>query len=496
MVIPLRPALPAVRRAATGIAGGARAVVSQPRKVAVHLPVAALILAYILRFSVLSVAVHDGYGTPAFDMAIPDQSIWLMSRFHAPYNTVMGRNFFGDHASYIFALLVPLYWVYANAAVLLVVQSIFLGLGAVPIYLYARRRLASTTLATLLAASYLLNPALQNGNLEQVHVEFFTVFLVALAIYAALESKGRLLAVSAILLMLCKEDTALLVIPLAAWVAWRRNRLWGIRLAVLGVVGAVLSSASIYAIVGVINVHTGRIPFGGLGGLARTAVTQPGRLVAYLRRSGRPFYVWQMLFSAGLVLLRAPEIAAIGILTLTVNVVTPFVYQHQIQYHYSLPLVPVLCLGTAFAIAKLRTLGRRRVATVAVTVCSLWACYLWGLAPFSIHTYPHLSTRSAEVRAINAVEAALPPHAVVSAYYPYVSHLDHRTRIYMWPNPFSAQYWDRFQEEGRRLPFANQVQYVLLPTDLTGNDAAVWAANRRQFRVVKQVGDVALYKRR
>ena len=88
------------------------------RRILPHLPVAVLIGAYIIRFSLLSVQVHDGYGTPGYDMGIFDQGIWLLSRFHAPFVTVMGRNLFGDHTSFILLLAVPLYWVWPNAQAL------------------------------------------------------------------------------------------------------------------------------------------------------------------------------------------------------------------------------------------------------------------------------------------------------------------------------------------------------------------------------------------
>ena len=80
-----------------------------------HLPVALLIAAYVVRFGLLSVQVHDGYGTPGYDMGIFDQGVWLLSRFHAPFVTVMGRNLFGDHTSFILLLAVPLYWAWPHA---------------------------------------------------------------------------------------------------------------------------------------------------------------------------------------------------------------------------------------------------------------------------------------------------------------------------------------------------------------------------------------------
>jgi uncharacterized membrane protein len=80
------------------------------RRLPPHLPVLVLIVAYAVRFSLLSVQVQDGYGTPGYDMGIFDQGVWLLSRFHAPFVTVMGRDLFGDHTSFILLLAVPLYW--------------------------------------------------------------------------------------------------------------------------------------------------------------------------------------------------------------------------------------------------------------------------------------------------------------------------------------------------------------------------------------------------
>ena len=87
--------------------------------------------------------MHDGYGTPGYDMGIFDQGVWLLSRFHAPFVTVMGRNLFGDHTSFILLLAVPLYWVWPHAQTLLVLQTCLLAAAAVPVYLLALRRTAS-----------------------------------------------------------------------------------------------------------------------------------------------------------------------------------------------------------------------------------------------------------------------------------------------------------------------------------------------------------------
>ena len=469
------------------------------RRALPHLPMLVLAAAYAIRFSELSVAVHDGFGTPPFDMAIPDQGIWLLSRFHAPFVTVMGRNLFADHTSWILVLAVPLYWVYPHAQALLVLQSCLLAGGAVPIYLLARRRLGSTWMATALAATYLLNPALQNGNLEQFHVEAFTVLFVALAIYAAVEWNPPLLAVSVVGVLLCKEDTAVLMVPLGIWVFVRRSRRWG---AVIAVGSAVWTALSLEVFTRVMlgggSIHTNRFPFGGLGGFLSAMFTKPRQMYDYLTSQGRLFYLWQMGSSVGWAFLLGPSVAAIGLLTFVENEIADFVYMHEIQFHYSMPLVPIVVAGTVYAIGRLTDLRVRAAATGFVTCCAFVACVFWGLAPFSFNTYPHQSTSSPVVEDANLVIQHLPPNATVSAWYPLVSHIDHRTRIYMWPTPFSAKYWDRYQFDGRRLPFADQVQYLVLPVDsqvLGPDDSRVLAEVYSQFRIIYQAGYIALFER-
>ena len=461
-----------------------------------HLPVAVLIGAYTLRFSLLSVQVHDGYGTPGYDMGIFDQGVWLLSRFHAPFVTVMGRNLFGDHTSFILLLAVPLYWVWPHAQALLVLQTCLLAAAAVPIYLLALRRTKSVLIATALAAAYLLNPALQNGNLEQFHPESFLVLGVALAIYAAVESKPWLLAGAVAACLLVKEDTVLLMVPLGVWVYFRRNRAWGLEIALAAVAWAGFAYEVVIAnLLGTTSFYTNRIPFGSLGGLATTVVAHPVRFWRYARSEGRLFYLWQMGAAFGFGFLVAPEVAAVAVLTVSEDVLSAFPYMHQILYHYSMPTVPVLALGTVFAVSTLSSAGRRYLATSVVLGAALASCVFWGLAPFSRQTYPHASPNSPQVLAINSLLRLVPPHAVVSAYYPYVAHLDHRTRIYQWPTPFRATYWGLYTQEGQRLPFADQVQYVVVPVDLSPNDLLVLMSISKQYLAIGQQGGVVVYRR-
>lgn len=454
---------------------------------------------FFVRFALLSVQVQDGYGAPGFDMGIFDQGVWLLAHFKAPFVTVMGRDLFGDHTSFILLVVVPLYWIWDEPQTLLVIQAALLALAALPVYWLAVKRLGPVV-ATTVAVAYLLNPALERGDLEQFHPECFLVLFISLAIWAAVEWRPRVLVVAVVGCLLVKEDTALLVVPLAIWVGWRRDQRWGWALAAAALAWMAFAwGVVIRLLLGTSTFYTDRIPFGGLANLLGEPFTHPVRFGRYLLGGSRPFYVWQMVSSFGGVFLYAPEVAAIAVLAGAENVLSTFPYMHQVGYHYSLALVPVLAMGTVWALHRLAARGRPRLVGAAsgfVLVSALVACWLWGLAPFSRDPiYPHSSPSSPAVIAVNRIIAAVPPDAVVSAAPMYVSHLDHRVVCYQWPTPFRAKYWHLYTQEGRYLPIAAGVQYLVLPSHLSGAGAATFASIAPQFSLVARGGGASLYRR-
>jgi uncharacterized membrane protein len=468
---------------------------------AAYLPLAVLVVAYTVHFSDVTVAMLRSFQQPAYDMAMPDQGIWLLSRFHDPFLTVAGRNLFGDHPSFVYLLLVPVYWVYPHTSALLVAQAALQAAGAIPIFLLARHLLRSPVLATLLAAAYLLSPVLQQTDLEQFHVEAFETPLIALAIYAGVLWRPRLFLLCVALLLLCKEDAALYTVPLAAWVAIRRDRKIGVvALLASAFVAAFDNLYLIPALIGYASAHGGRLPYGGLGGTLRAAVRRPGQFWNYLTSGGRPWYLWQLAFSAGLIFFIAPEVAAIAVLELGANVISAFGYQHQILYHYSMPLVAILVCGTVYAISRLRTPVAQRLATSVVVLCALWACLLWGATPFSDDHVATPNTNTPALASTRQLMDRIPPNAVISVVQNLVPALDHRTGIYMWPNPFHQVYYGNPKYDGTKWPFAAQVQYLLLPSCISCDEGtspwlSVFKQIRPEFGVVARTSSYVLYER-
>ena len=476
-----------------------------------QLLLAAVIAAWTTYFTVVTLDVHHGLGTSAYDYGLYDQGIWLMSRFKAPFVTLMGRNLLGDHASFILILMVPIYWLFPSAGALFFVQSLFIALGAVPVFLLGRRLLQSEAVGLLLGVCYLLHPAVAWTNRENFHPDFFLGFFVGMAIYGAIERKWRVYFVFVALALLVKEDVSLVVIPLGVWVALRRDVRRGVVTIVASLAVAVFGTMVVMKnLIGVSTRNGWRIPFGGPSGVIRETIERPGNVIEHFRSDGRPFYFWQMTAPFAWIMARAPSVALISLTVLGTNMLSTFWYQYQIQYHYSLIPVPAIAMGTVWALAKLERRARHW-CVAAVAVMSVWTCLMWGAVPIGKIVMPWsdnpigVSMPYAWPSSHPVAEAArdivrgIPSDAVVSAQYTITAQLARREQIYMFPNPFRAVLYGPntdLEVARTRLPAADDVEYVVLPLQLDAPNQTDWDAVDADFEVAAQNQYWVLYHRK
>jgi hypothetical protein len=135
----------------------------------------------------------------------------LLSRFRDPFVTIRGLSLFGDHTSYILVLVAPLYWVWADPRLLLLLQVVGLAIPAVSLYLIGTRRLHSPLAGLAVAAAYLAYPAVQWAAVWSFHPETLAAGFLGLAALAADRQRWRQMAAWLALALLCKEDVGLVV---------------------------------------------------------------------------------------------------------------------------------------------------------------------------------------------------------------------------------------------------------------------------------------------
>lgn len=446
------------------------------------LAVIALCCLYVIVTSRLQFDIHRGLGTSSFDVGLYDQGMWLLSRFEAPFVTLMGRNMFGDHASLILFLLTPLYWIAPGTESLLAVQSAVVAAGALPIYFFARRHLESSFLGLLMAVVWLVNPAVNGTVFENFHPDSFLGLFVPLAIVSALDRRWGIYWVAVVLSLLVKEDVLLVVIPLGVLVALRGDKRRGAATIVLAL-GSALAGMYLLmkSLIGVPTRNGWRIPFGGVRGFITEAFTNPTNVAGYLSSEGRLMYWWKMFAPFSLLSLAAPEVAMVSALVLISNTVSNFWYQFHIEYHYSLVAVPALLVASVVAVARLSQ-SWRRILTVGITITSLFCASAWSYVPFRLDEYPHWSASNPIAVAARDLAADIPTDARISVYHSLAPHLAHRKQIFQFPNPFYiVLYGTDVSIEGQRNPLADGIEYIMLPRQLDGDQSRIWATIEPDF---------------
>lgn len=176
------------------------------------LAVAALWGGYGYFFSRLAITNHHGLTTRTIDLGYYDNIFYQSLHGHP-----LGCSFIkaGNHASAHFdPILVafsPLYGLYPRAEFLLVLQSVWLGAGAVPAYLLGRFLTTSRLAAVAVAAVYCAYPALHGANMYEFH-SLTLVSPVLLWLLYFLETRRPWLYALALLVALSiREDIPLLL---------------------------------------------------------------------------------------------------------------------------------------------------------------------------------------------------------------------------------------------------------------------------------------------
>ncbi len=450
-----------------------------------------LVAGYAVFYGMWSVRKYHAYHAPAFDMAIFDQGVWLLSRFKEPFVTILGLNLFGDHVVFIMGLFVPLYWLWPTPETLLVVQSMALALGGIPIYLIAARVLKDRWLGLIPTLGYLLYPALGWLNLENFHPDALAVPLALFALYFAIFGRWRRYLVMVLLLLLVKEDLWLFLVPLGIYVALKHNRKVGLLTVGLAIGWFLIAFFAIQPTLSGTaagSLDSWRIPFGGVGGLLQKMFTEPWQVISYMLTADKLKYLFQLLTP----LLFLPLLdwrSLIAVPVLFFNLISTFWYQSNLQYHYTSLIIPVFCVSAIFGLERFRRLSVRRGLTIACLVVTVACGYFWGPLPGSKTPSSYPDPRHYEAIAANAALELIPADAVVAAEDKFAAHLANRELIYIFPNPYSASYWGDDSLKGQRLLGAEKVEYVMVTPALLAEEAA------RVYATLPGEGFVPIFER-
>ncbi len=405
--------------------------------------------AFAAGMSALAVLQQRAFSTGRFDVGNLTQAVW--STAHGRFlemTDLQGHQIsrLGAHFDPLVAVLAPLWWLWPSPSLLLVVQAVAVALGAVPVFLLARKHLGTDWAGLGFALVYLLYPPTQWLVVDDFHPVALATPLLLGAIWFLDEDRLLPFALCAGAACLTKEQVGLVVAMLGLWhgVAHGRRRA-GVVIAVAGTLVAVVATAVIvphYA-------PGGGSPFegrysavgGSPAGILETAFVHPLRVLRAATEQRDLSYLLDLLAPLGGLPLLSPLLAATALPELALNLLADTRTQTSIHFHYTAGAIPGLVAGAVLGAARVQrrlprsspALGRGLVVLVLVAGIVLGPLPIWRHAPLGskLATRDHVVTSHSLAAA--RVLRAVPPAVAVSATNTLGAHLSARRRIFSFP---------------------------------------------------------------
>lgn len=396
---------------------------------------------FSLVYAYYSLYRHLSFDSHAFDLGIHTQAIYLYSQGLTPFSTLKQMVILGDHFGVILILLSPLYKLFPSANTLLVIQSLFVGLSSIPIYLIARHKLKGELLSFLITLGYLTSTGILAAIRFDFHLGTISVLPLSLVLHAWYFQKWRLYWLSLFFAILFKEDVLIFILGLGVFEVLQRQ-------AKIGIITAIFSLACFYLIKFQV------MPYfhpGSENGYISTSIlplTSPVDFLGLIII--RPFVLVDIFFNSPVKMLTFDtlykQFAFLPILSpLSWLAVFPSLYLRfsstlphfwNTNWHYNANLEPFLAVSSILAIARFK------LPKFPVAILLSFFIITGGLAPNRmIWSTLQLDLRNTFHRSyINDSLVIIPSSASVSAQSPLVPHLANREKIYMFPEVSDAEY--------------------------------------------------------
>jgi len=179
------------------------------------------ITVFILIFSFLSIKRYKTLNSYYYDLGIMNQVVYNTSRGRIleMTNQDLMKNVsrFAIHFDPIIVIFAPFYWIYSGPEVLLVGQSIILGLGAIAIWLICQKILKNKPISLLFSLLYLMYFGVQRAVLFDFHAVTLVTTFFLFALYFQETKKWQWFYFFIILSLLTKEHVGLVVFMLGLY---------------------------------------------------------------------------------------------------------------------------------------------------------------------------------------------------------------------------------------------------------------------------------------
>ncbi len=362
------------------------------------------VIVYFLYFTFASFLRYDNFFTGRFDLGNMDQAVW---------NTINGRIFqitdpngtniisrLSFHADFILVLISPLYLIWANPKMLLILQSLVVSLGAFFVYFISKDITKNIRFSFALAFGYLIFPALLYANLYDFHAVTLATTLLLGTYYFLMKRRYLFFLFFAILAALTKEEIWLIISIFGLSIVIKEfyeNRL-KINLRKIGF-GALVFFFSIlifYLLIWkIIPSFRGSNHFalsyysdfgGSASGVLANVFLNPIKTITTILRLQNIRYLLDLLGPLGFLSLASPLVLIFALPDLGINLLSSNAQLHQIYYQYTSAITPFIFISAAYGALyltkKFKNLTLEKLS-ILILITSILSQYFLGPLPFT-----------------------------------------------------------------------------------------------------------------
>jgi uncharacterized membrane protein len=421
---------------------------------------------------------HMRLNSSTYDLGIKAQVIWNTWRGDWFASTIEVSHYLGDHVQLIFLLLAPLFGIWRDVRMILIVQAFVLSAGAIPVYRIALRKLDDRRTAVLFALVYLLYPLLGFINRFDFHPVVFTIPFF-LAAYDLLENDQPGWATLFILLSLSlREEVGLTVFAFGLYTAVFMDRR---RLGLIWAgMGLAWSLAALFWIMpafrGGVSDTVSRYAWLGdtLGQILAGLIGKPRLVLEHLMVPYRAIVPLKLLLPVGFIALLSPAPLLVTLPALAYNLLSETPSQSSIYFQYLAPAVPFIFIAAIQGARRMQGwVGDRGSAVILAVWLGLGTLLAWVWDnPFTqVIDEPYFPVYGLgpqiETETFYKALDLLPPDAGVATMMAYGPHVALRRQF--------SLFYDRLQLLERPYGFPPQEYLLLNLSDLR------WGVNARFF---------------
>lgn len=374
---------------------------------------------------------HHSFQT-GIDLALFGQAYWNTVQGDFLVSSIQGdMTLWGEHFNPIVLAILPLYRLWPSPETLLVLQSLALVAGALPLYALARRELPHPGLAPFLTLAYLLYLPLRLTNLFDFHPIVFATPMILAAFYFLRSGKYSWFLLFCLMTGATKETGPIAVGLLGAACLFMNRKRW------LG--GAIIVASVVWFLVSLFVVMPLFNPAGVATQLDRYGYLGDSIGEILLTLATRPFYVLSENLSSRELMYPVRILAPVAFLPLLTPVgllAVPYLAINLLEWsgiqvwlvHYQAELTAFVFIAAVFGARRL--LAFRSSRYLAATLAAGTFLFFGQSDIYRLReAWP-----TEETRRIHRAVARVPSDGGVAAQAAIAPHLTQRNGLFIFPD--------------------------------------------------------------